>query len=66
MIDFIKYNYDCNTTYGLIQYGLFICLKFGFVFDPGLHDLQLQVLELFLFAFLFSVENGYHYLGQTE
>jgi len=52
---------------GLIQYGLiFICLKFGFVFDPGLHDLQLQVLELFLLAFLFYMENGYHHLGQAK
>ena len=36
--------------------------KFGFVFFPRLHDLQLLVLELFHFAFLFFMKNWYHRL----
>ena len=32
--------HDCKTSCGLIWDGLFINLKFGFVFDPRLHDLQ--------------------------
>ena len=32
---------------GLIQDGLYTSWKFGFVFDPWLHDLQLLVPELF-------------------
>ena len=35
----------------VIQDGLFSNWKFGFVFDPLLHDLQLLVLELFHFVF---------------
>ena len=42
--------YDCKTSCGMIQGGLFTSWMFGFVFDPGLHDLKLFVLELFHFA----------------
>ena len=44
-------NYDCKTSCGLIRDGLFTNLKFGFVSDPWLHDLQLHVLDLFHFVF---------------
>ena len=37
-------NFDCKTLCGLIRDGLFPNWKFGFVFDPRLHDLQLLVL----------------------
>ena len=45
-------NHDCKTSCGLIQNGLFSNLKFGFVFDPRLHDLQPLALKLFYFVFL--------------
>ena len=32
-------NHDRKTSFGLIQDGLFSHWKFGFVFDPQLHDL---------------------------
>ena len=41
---------NCKTSCGLIQDGLFTSWMFGFVFDPGLHNLKLHVLELFRFA----------------
>ena len=37
--------------------GLFTSWKFGFVFDPRPHDLQLPALELFHIAFEFFMEN---------
>ena len=40
-----------------------MCWKFRFVFHPELDDLQLLVLELFHFAFLFFVENWDHRLN---
>ena len=39
-----------KTLCGLILDGLFTNGKFGFVFDPRLHDLQLLVLDLFYFV----------------
>ena len=56
-------NLGCKTSCGLIQDGLFMWRKFGFVFFPRLHDLQLLVLELFHFAFLFFMKNWYHRLN---
>ena len=53
MID-LFINHDCKTSCGLIRDGLFTNWKFGFVFDPRLHDLKLLVLELFHFASLFK------------
>ena len=56
-------NLGCKTSCGLIQDGLFMWRKFGFVFFPRLHDLQPLVLELFHFAFLFFMKNWYHRLN---
>ena len=44
-------NRKCNTSRGLIRYGLMTRWKSGFVFDLRLHELQLHVLELFKFEF---------------
>ena len=44
-------NYDCKTSYGLIQDGLFTNWKVGFDSDPRLRDLKLLVRELFHFVF---------------
>ena len=42
-------NHNCKTSYGLIRDGIFTSWKFGFVFDPWLHDLQGLVLKLSTF-----------------
>ena len=39
-------NHNRKTLCGLIRDGLFTSWKFGFVFDPWLHDLQGLVLKL--------------------
>ena len=44
-------NHDCKTLRGLIWNVLFTNWKFVFVYHPGLHDIQLLVLELFHFVF---------------
>ena len=45
-------SHNGNTLCGLIWDGFFTAnWKFGFVFDPRLHDLQLLVLKLFDFVF---------------
>ena len=47
-------NHNCNTLCGLIWDSLFTNWKFGFVFDPRLHDLQRLVLKLSTLYFSFS------------
>ena len=44
-------NYDCKTSCGLIQDGLFTSWTVGFDSDPRLHDLKLLVRELLHFVF---------------
>ena len=53
---------NCKTSFALIRDGLLTCWKFGFVFDPQLHELQLLVVELFHLAFQVFKENPYHHL----
>ena len=50
MVD-VTINYDCNTSRGLIPYGLFTSWKFKFVFDLRLRDLQLHMIQFFYFSF---------------
>ena len=40
MINDVLINHIYKTFRGLIRYGLFTNWKFGFVFDPQLHNLQ--------------------------
>ena len=56
MVDLIMYH-DCNTSRGLISYGLFTCWKFKFVFDLQLRDLQLHMIQILYFDFGVFVEN---------
>ena len=56
MVDVII-NHDCNTSRGLIPYGLFTCWKFKFVFDLRLLDLQLHMIQIFYFGLGVFMEN---------
>ena len=57
MIDCINQSRQTVDLLVEIQDGLFTNWKFGFVFDPRLHDLQLLVIELFYFVLWFFMEN---------
>ena len=50
MVDVII-NHDCNTSRGLIPYGLFTSWKFKFAFDLRLRDLQLHMLQFLYVGF---------------
>ena len=50
-------NQSRKTSCRLIHDGLFTSWKFGFVFDPRLHNLQLLVLEVFHLVFWFFIAN---------
>ena len=50
MVDLII-NHDCNTSRGLIPYGLFTSWKFKFAFDLRLRDLQLHMLQFLYIGF---------------
>ena len=44
-------NHDCKTSCVLIRDGLFTNWNFAFLFVPQLHDLQLLVLEVFIYSY---------------
>ena len=55
--------HHCNTSPGMIWYGLFMCWKFGFV----CYDVQLFMCwGFFHFAFWYFMENWYHHLHKIK
>ena len=49
-------DHDYNTLCGVIQYGLFKCWKFRFVFYLQLHHIPPHVYEHFYFTFQFVIK----------